>query len=223
MKKAIVPAIVLCFALPVFSQAPAPAPTPAAPPVPVQVAHSNELGFAFSLPSDWEVTDTRPMLPVVQQQIGKTATTDAEKKGVACVQLPLKATHGDPASSIVVVALDYDCFGQRFTDNDLPAFAGGVSSSMQKKWNIVNPVYGAYMLGSHSVWIEHATGNPLDHPETTRTLDVVCSLLKKGAVCWMAFAANDADLATFEHSLVTLDEDPPTALVPARALSRKPS
>jgi hypothetical protein len=180
-----------------------------------------DLGFKYSLPSDWEVVDTKPMLPVVRQQLDKDATKEGEKKGIACVEAPLKATHGDLGSTIVLITLSYDCYGQKFVDSDLPSFAGGVAGGLKKSWNIIDPAYGAYTLGSHSVWIERASGNPIAHPETKRLLEVACTLLKNGAVCWMAFAANEADLATFEHSLVTLGDEAPKALVPPATFVKK--
>jgi hypothetical protein len=38
----------------------------------------------------------------------------------------------------------------------------------------------------------------------------------------MAVAADDAALKTFEHGAVTLDDEPPVALVPATAFDKKP-
>lgn len=174
------------------------------------------------MPSDWEVQDTAPMLPVVQQQAAKDVTQEQAKKAVGCVQLPLKATHGNPPSNVVVVGVSYDCLGQHFTDSDLAAFGGGVANSLKKTWDVVDPVYGAYTLGTHSVWIERAVGTPIAHPETKRTLEVVCSMLKKGSVCWMAFVVSDTDLQAFEQSRVSLDEEPPVVLVPLSALAKKP-
>jgi hypothetical protein len=53
-------------------------------------------------------------------------------------------------------------------------------------------------------------------------METVCSVLKKGVVCWMTMAADDAVLQTFENGAVTLDDDAATALVPADALLKKP-
>jgi hypothetical protein len=54
------------------------------------------------------------------------------------------------------------------------------------------------------------------------TVETVCSVLKKGAVCWMAMAADKAGLQTFENGAVTLDGEVPAALVPATAFQKKP-
>ena len=222
MNLLLISALVALFVSPWSTQSPEVS-QPAKPPAPVNGAsHSNELGFSFSMPPDWEVQDTEPMLPVVQQQAAKSATHEQEKKAVGCTQIPLKATHGDPASNVVVVGVSYDCLGQHFTDSDLASFGSGVANSLKKNWNLVDPKYGAYALGTHSVWIERAAGSPTAHPETRRTLEVVCGMLKKGAVCWMAFVASDADLRAFEQSQVSLDGEPPVALVPQSALAKKP-
>jgi hypothetical protein len=54
------------------------------------------------------------------------------------------------------------------------------------------------------------------------TVETVCSVLKKGAVCWMAMAADKAGLQTFENGAVALDGEVPAALVPATAFEKKP-
>jgi hypothetical protein len=73
------------------------------------------------------------------------------------------------------------------------------------------------------VWIERAKGTSKSHPELAYTIEVVCSLVKKAAVCWMAMAADDAALRVFEHGVVTLDGDSAGALVPPTAFDKKPS
>jgi len=44
--------------------------------VPGTQAHSSDLGFTYSLPTDWEVMDTKPMVPALHQQMDKLATSD---------------------------------------------------------------------------------------------------------------------------------------------------
>ena len=166
--------------------------------------------------------DTAPSLPVVRQEVTKTATSEAEKKGIACVQVALTARQGSPSSVVVVVALPFDCFGETMTEKDLPGFASGASEGLKNTFNISDPVYGSYSLGTHSLWIERAAGAVKDHPEMNYTVETVCSVLKKGAVCWMAMAADDAHLRVFEQGLVTLDSEAPAALVPADAFQKKP-
>jgi hypothetical protein len=159
----------------------------------------------------------------VQQKVETEATSEDEKKGAACIQVALTARHGTPASVVVVVALPFDCFGQQMTEKDLPGFASGASEGLKKTFDISNPVHGAYVMGSHNLWIERATGNLKGHPEVQYTVETVCSILKKGAVCWMDMSADDAALEVFEHGSVTLDGEAPAALVPATAFDKKPS
>jgi hypothetical protein len=206
--------LVLC-GLPLLAQAPAS--------VPVAITHAGDIGFTYTLPSDWEVVDTKPTLPAVRQEVEKTATSADEKKGVACVQVALTARHGDPASVVVVVALPFDCFGQTMTAKDLPEFASGASEGLKNTFVISNPIHGIYTLGTHSLWVERAQGALKDHLNITYTVETVCSVLKKGAVCWMAMAKDDAALETFEHGAVSLDGEAPAALVPASAFAIKPS
>ncbi|MGA2809602.1 MAG: hypothetical protein ABSE87_15850 [Terracidiphilus sp.] len=190
---------------------------------PATQTHTSDIGFTYGVPADWEVVDTQPSLPVVKEQQSQAATTEDEKKGIACVQIALTARHGNPASVVVVVDLPFDCFGQTMSEKDLPGFASGASEGLKKTFEISDPVYGAYSLGTHSVWVERATGSLIGHPEVKYTIETVCSVLKKGAVCWMAMAADNAELQTFEKGAVTLDGEAPAALVPANAFEKKPS
>jgi hypothetical protein len=209
-------ALLLLMSTPLLAQAP----TAQAP---ATQTHSSDIGFSYSIPSDWEVVDSSATLPTVQQKVETEATSEDEKKGAACIQVALTARHGTPPSVVAVVALPFDCFGQQMTEKDLPGFASGASEGLKKTFDISNPVHGAYMMGSHNLWIERATGNLKGHPEVQYTVETVCGILKKGAVCWMDMSADDAALQVFEHGSVTLDGEAPTALVPATAFDKKPS
>lgn len=190
---------------------------------PALQAHASELGFTYSLPSEWEVMATPPSLAEMKQEQTQNATSEDEKKGLACVQLALTARHGDPASVVVVIQLPFDCFGQTMSDKDLPGFAQGASEGLKQSFDISDPVYGSYALGTHSMWAERAKGSPKGHPELPYTMEIACSLLKKGAVCWMAMASDDAALKIFESSPVVLEGEAAAALVPATAYDKKPA
>lgn len=189
---------------------------------PATQTHASEVGFSYSLPADWEVVDTKPTLPQVQQEVAKTAKSEGEKKGIACVQVALTARHGDPASVVVVVALPYDCYGQTMTEKDLPGFGSGASEGLKNTFDITSPMRGTYSLGTHSLWIERATGTLKDDPKVKYTVETVCSVLKKGAVCWMVMAADDTALRIFEQGEVGLDGEALAALVPSSAFQKKP-
>jgi hypothetical protein len=189
-------------------------------PVPTQ-PHSSDLGFTYNVPADWQVVPT-PTLTDAQREAAKSAATEDEKKGISCVQIALNARHGDPASMVVIVALPFSCFGQQMSEDDLPGFASGASQGLDQNFNVSDPVYGDYKLGSHSMWIERTKGTPKERPELKYTVEIACTLLKKGAVCWMAMAADEATLQTFEHGQVTLENESPKPLVPPDAFARKP-
>jgi hypothetical protein len=186
-------------------------------------AHASDLGFTYSLPQDWDVVNSNPTLPGVKEQAQQNASTDEEKKGVACVQIALTARHGEPASVLVVVQLPFACFGQSMNPKDLPGFAQGASEGIKQSFDVSDPVYGDYALGSHSMWIERAKGTPKGHPEAPYTVEIACTLLKKGAVCWMAMAASDDALKVLEQGQVVLEDESPAALVPATAFDKKPA
>jgi hypothetical protein len=192
-------------------------------PAPASEIHTSAIGYGYSLPSTWDVVSTSPTLAGVKEQAQQNAASDDEKKGVACVQIAFTARHGDPTSVLVVVELPFACFGQSMTQKDLPGFAQGASEGIKQSFDIGEPVYGDYSLGSHSMWIERAKGAPKGHPEVPYTVEVTCTLLKKGAVCWMALAASDEALKVFEGGAVTLERETPTPLVPANAFEKKPA
>jgi len=186
-------------------------------------SHPTDLGFTYIVPSDWEVVAPPATLPQAKEQADQNAASDAEKKGLACVQIALTARHGDPVSVMVEVALPFACFGQEMSEKDLPGFASGASEGLKQSFDIGEPVYGTYALGTHSMWIERAKGIPKGHPELPYTVEITCSLLKKAAVCWMAMAADDAALRTFEQGAVSLDGEQAHALVPSTAFDKKPA
>lgn len=205
-------AALLCVAR-LGAQAPAAAPE----------THTSALGYGYSLPGTWDVVTATPTLAEVKEQAQKSAASDDEKKGVACVQIAFTARHGEPSSVLVVVELPFACFGQSMTAKDLPGFAQGASEGIKQSFDVSDPVYGDYTLGSHSMWIERAKGTPKGHPEAPYTVEVACTLLKKGAVCWMAVAADDDALKVLEGGAVTLEGEAPVPLVPAKAFEKKPS
>jgi hypothetical protein len=208
-----------------LAQAPKPA-LPASVPAqasPASKTHVSQLGFSYSVPSDWEVVDAQGTLPEAKAEADKSATSDEEKKGLACVQIAFSARRGEPGSVLVAVARPFDCFGQQMTEKDLPGFAEGASEGLKQSFDVSDPIHGNYTLGSHSMWIERAKGNPKGHPELPYTVEIACGLLKKAAVCWMAMAADDAALRVFENGAITLDGESAQALVPPNAFEKKPS
>lgn len=205
MKPLVMSALLLGCVLPLAAQTVAPQP------------ETSDLGFTYNLPAAWDVLNMAPAMPAVKLNGEQSATSAEEKKGVDCTQVFLTARHGDPASVIVVVALPFDCFGQTLTSSDLPAFGEGAAQGMEQNFTLRSPVFGAYMLGSHSVWIERAQGSPTGHPENQYTLEIACTVVKKAAVCWLGMVTNPAELATFENSTVSLEGEPAAQLVPATA------
>lgn len=208
---------------PLLAQAPTHATHPAHPAKPALHTYANNLGFTYTFPADWDVVDMSATLPEARQQAQQSATTDAERKGAACIQIALSARHGNPPSSVVALVLPFACLGSTMTDKDMPGMAAGAVAGIQQNFDVSDPMYGSYALGSHTVWIERVKGALKANPQAQYTIETVCSLVKKGAVCWMAMAADDEALETFEHGLVTLDREAPKALVPATAFDTKPA
>jgi hypothetical protein len=190
------------------------APAPAAPAAtqPAQIDDS-DVGFNYSLPADWEFVAAPPAPKVTVPFPGAVGT----KKGDACVDVVLTAKRGTPASVVVVMALPFACYGQSLNPSDLANFGAGAAEGLKQTFDIADPVQGNYTLGSHAVWIERAKGTPKGHPENPFTFEIACTLLAKGAACWMTMTADAASLQAFENAPVTLDGERSGALVPASA------
>jgi len=208
-----VKARLLAFSL-VLLSAPLPAQAPATG-APAFHTYSNPLGFSYAIAADWEVADSQTVSTQARDKAAQSATSEAEKKGVACVQVGLTARHGDPASVIVEVALPFDCYGQQFTQDEMPGFGAGVAEGLKQNFDLGDPQVITYASGAHHLWSERVYGTPKGQPERHYTIEISCALLSKAAVCWMTMAADNASLAVFEHGAVTLESDPPVALVPA--------
>ncbi len=182
-----------------------------ATPVPAARVQRDDIGFSYSLPSDWEfvLPPTAPK-PVVPYPNLASAT-----KGDACVEVAMTAKHGNPASVVVVVTLPFSCYGQTMTSNDLENFGEGVSEGIKQTFDVTGPQQSTYPLGSHTVWIERAKGTPKNHTDNSFTFETACTVLEKGAVCWMTMAADAASLKAFEQGTVSLEREAATTLVPA--------
>lgn len=200
-----------------YTQAPATTSAPAKP-----HTYTNTIGFSYNLPADWELVDMSSSLSVAQKQAQQAAGDDEVKRGAACLQIALTAHHGNPGSMIAAVVLPSDCMGKEMAAADLPGFGIAATQGIQMGFEVGDSLVADYTLGSHKMWAARAKGNPAGHPELSYQVETVCTLVKKGAVCWMALAADDAAQATFESGSVILDEEPPQPLVPAAAFAKKP-
>lgn len=129
----------------------------------------------------------------------------------------MTARHGNSASVIVVLALPFACYGQTMTASDLKNFGEGVAEGLKQTFTILKQAQGSYSLGSHALWIERADGTPKRLPESPYTFEIACTVVGKGAACWMTMAADAASLHDFEQQAVTLEGDRFAALVPAGA------
>jgi hypothetical protein len=194
-----------------ISAASAAATTPAPPP---QVDDTS-VGFSYSLPSDWEFVAAPPAPKVVVPY----PTLLAPKKGDACIDIVLTAKHGSPGSVVVVLDLPFSCYGQTMTADDLVNFGAGAVEGMKQTFELkTDAVEATYSLGGHKMWAERVHGTPKGHPENRYVFEVACTLLEKGAACWMTMAADWADLKAFEEATVSLEGDQPAALVPKSTL-----
>lgn len=212
---------------PISAQAPAGAVTPlpsAVPsttaPEPAPLVQRDDIGFSFSLPSDWESVPP----PTARKPVVPYPTVAAGTKGDACVEVAMTAKHGSPASVVVVMALPFSCYGQTMTVSDLENFGEGAAEGMKQTFDLTEPAQTTYTLERHMMWIERAKGSPKHHPESSFSFEIACTVLEKGAACWMTMAANAASLQEYEKGAVSLDGEAATQLVPVNVfLPDKPS
>lgn len=186
---------------------------------------SDPLGFTYSIPAGWELVVPKPPQTTEQPsgpQNNPQNNLPAVKKGIACVEVPLTARHGDPVSAMVIVALPFQCFGQTMTDEDLPGFGSGVIEGLKTAFDLLDPISATYKLAGHKLWIERVKAIPKGKTAPVETVETACTILNKGAVCWMVEAADAASLETFEHESVTLEGSAPTPLVPAEVFVKSP-
>lgn len=207
-----------CAVLPAQTPAAAADPSAAAPSA---ADPSAAVGFHYTLPADWTVVAAKP--PKTETTPPQSLATEETIKGTACIRVPLTAEHGSPTSVIVVLDLPFACYGQPMTGQDLPDFGSGAADGLKEEYDLIDPVFGFYTLGSHRLWIERAKGSLKGKPETPYTLEIACTLLQKAAACWMTMAADEPSLRAFENGSVTLDTDAPAPLVPANVFDKPPA
>jgi hypothetical protein len=188
---------------------------------PAQV-ESKDIGFSFSLPGEWEVVEAIPALTPQQQKDEQKAPSAEARQGIACIDVPLTAQRGKPASVIVVVALPFACFGQTMGYDDLPGFGDGAAEGLKRTLDIIEPISASYKLDGHRMWIQRAKATPIGKTSPEYTVEIACTVLEKGAVCWLVQAADAAGLAAFEHAMVTLDGVNVGALVPKDVFVKNP-
>lgn len=182
---------------------------------------SDTFGFSFSLPDDWQMIV--PKSQAGQQRRTPQGTAEEIKKGMACLQVPMTARHGEPASVIVVDVLPFDCLGQTMAAQDLPEFGAGIAAGLKTILDFLSPVTASYALAGHKLWIERVKAVPKGKTAPVSTIEITCTILEKGAICWMVNAADETGLQAFETAPVTLEGSPIHRLVPAQVFTSTPA
>ncbi len=191
---------------------PAQAPQPSAP-APVRIENDG-VGFGYALAGGWQVLPAAPVPQAPPPKEGQKAPLPETRQGIACIDVPLTAQRGRPASVIVIVALPFDCFGQTMAYSDLPAFGEGAAQGLKQTLDIIEPIAASYKLAGHAVWIQRAKATPKGKTAPQYTVEIACTVLEKGAVCWLAQASDAAALEAFEDATVTLEGVNAGPLVP---------
>jgi hypothetical protein len=189
-------------------------------PVPQNTASA--FGFVYRLPEDWKIIAPKEPAPALQQNPDQKNPFVAEKKGTECMEVPITARHGDPPTTIVVDALPFACYGQRIMPDELPAFGAGAAEGLKQAFDITMPVEATYRLAGHRMWIQRARAIAKGKTGPTYTLETVCTLLERAAVCWVTRAADEVGLHTFELVPVRLDGAAAGPLVPPNTFVTNP-
>lgn len=182
---------------------------------------SDAIGFSYSLPPDWQVVTPKAAAPRPQPKVPANAPPEV-KRGIVCVEVPLTAWHGKLRSAVVVIALPFGCYGETMQEQDLPTWGSAWIEGLKTTFDFANPIKATYRLAGHSMWIERVKAVPKDKPVAAFTLETACTVLKKGAVCWMIEAADARSLAEFEQSPVKLEGTESRRLVPRHVFAKNP-
>lgn len=185
---------------------------------PVPADSAAAIGFTYTLPPDWTVIKAKPL-----PRPAPGTSPLLPRRGTACTDVAETAMRGNPASVIVVVDLPFNCFGQVMTEDDLAGFGSGAADGIKQDFDLKDVISANYSLHGHPFWIERAKGNPKGRGQEQYMVEIACSLLKKGAVCWMATTVDEASLRVFEQTSVELDGEAATPLVPATAFTSLPA
>ena len=145
MRVALAAVFPLLGCVPLIAQAPPPAAgqsvalaqiaAPAAAATQPARVDDSDVGFIYSLPSDWEFVAPPPAPKIT------VPFPDAmgAKKGDACVEVVLTATHGTPESVVVVTALPFACYGQPLKPGDLANFGAGAAEGLKQTFDVTDP------------------------------------------------------------------------------------
>jgi hypothetical protein len=183
---------------------------------------NKDIGFSYSLPGEWEAVAASPTLPAQQQKEEQKAPNAEARQGIACIDIPLTAQRGKPPSVIVIVTLPFQCFGQTMGYDDLPGFGEGAAEGLKRTLDIIDPITASYKLAGHKMWIQRSKATPKGKTAPEYTVEIACTVLEKGAVCWLAQAADSAGLDAFERATVTLNGVNAGALVPKDVFVKNP-
>ena len=183
---------------------------------------ASPFGFVYRLPDNWRVLTAKGPNPAQQQKEEEKPSSPEVRRGIACLEVPITARHGDPPATVVVDALPLDCYGQTITSEDLAVFGAGAAEGLKETFDISTPAVATYNLAGHAMWIQRVQATTKGKSAPAYTLETVCTVLARAAVCWVVKTGDDATLKAFEQVPVTLDGARAPRLVPADVWS-KPS
>ncbi len=178
-------------------------------------AYVSQFGFQYNYPANWNVVTAAPITSAVQAQ----TDPDLNKRGTACSQIALLVRSPDRAVLIIAMQLPYACIGYTWTEPELATYGNGFNLGLAQTYDLGPATITTFKLGQHAMWASRFMATPKNHPDHTYYAESVCTVLKQAAICWAAIAAEQSLLSILEQGKVSLEGDPPTALVPSTAFN----
>lgn len=207
MKKLHLFPVLILVAAALHAQTPSQTPLTQQTPASLSATRIFSSGWNFDLvyPSDWNVQDLKPILPLMKLE------SETRKN---CAQRLFNAKLGVPASDFSIVGQTIECLGHELKLSDL---ALGTMTALNKEFHLSNTEYGAYSIGSLSFWVMRTRAAKIDHPDDVIILEKVITVLPKGVIYLSAFCKDEMAQKEFEHSHFHLANGDDSELIPADA------
>lgn len=175
---------------------------------------SSDVGFEITYPSNWQLVDLSPTMPMIQKKVEGDAKTEVEKIRASCVQFFFSAKSGTPASTFLAVGETKDCLG---SEPNLNAYALGTMTTLKKKYLLSETEYGAITLKKTMFWVMRTKAAKFDHPDDVETIEYLGAVLPRGIVLWSCHCKDGKATAEFEHAHLRFADGSDTEMIPADA------
>ncbi len=182
--------------------------------------YTNPLGFSFAYPATWEAVPlaAAPMTP--KRIATAKAEHDISKRIALCVDRDFQARGLPTVVGIFIFSVPFSCLGVGQSPiGDLKSFGVSFLNALGGKLDLTSSLGSPYTSGTHRAWAGLAHGGAKGRPDFRVTVEAACAILKRGVVCVAGASTEPDSVSGLANGIVTLDNDPPTVLVPPTAFA----